>query len=247
MKSNLEKYLDYLIKFIKQTVKQAKANGVIVGISGGVDSAVVANLAKKAFPDNYLTVWMPIQSSQQDYDCVKQLIEQSQLKNIEVNLEPTFDIFKQSFKNFDQEPSLLAFSNAKARLRMTTLYTIAQTKKYLVLGTDNLDEWHIGYFTKYGDGGVDLVPIINLLKSEVKQAAKILNVPDTIISRAPTAGLWENQTDEAEIGFSYDQIDQYLLGNISNAKIKKRIDYLHKTSQHKRMLAKAPKPYHRSN
>ncbi|EOA07452.1 NH(3)-dependent NAD(+) synthetase [Mycoplasma yeatsii 13926] len=247
MSNKLENYLNYLVDFIRESVKEANADGVIVGISGGIDSAVVANLAKKAFPDNYLTVWMPIYSSEEDFKCANELVKQCDLKNVEVDLKPTFDTFKNSFSNLDQEPSLLAMSNAKARLRMTTLYTIAQTKKYLVLGTDNLDEWHIGYFTKFGDGGVDLVPIIHLLKSEVKQAAKLLNVPESIINRQPTAGLWENQTDEAEIGFSYDEIDSYLLGNNSNAKLKERIDYLHKISEHKRNIAKTPKPYDRKD
>ncbi|UWD35375.1 NAD(+) synthase [Mycoplasma cottewii] len=247
MSNKLENYLNYLVDFIRESVKEANADGVIVGISGGIDSAVVANLAKKAFPDNYLTVWMPIYSSEEDFKCASELVQQCDLKNVEVDLKPTFDVFKNSFSNLDQEPSLLAMSNAKARLRMTTLYTIGQTKKYLVLGTDNLDEWHIGYFTKFGDGGVDLVPIIHLLKSEVKQAAKLLNVPESIIKRQPTAGLWENQTDEAEIGFSYDEIDSYLLGNNSDPKLKERIDYLHKISEHKRNIAKAPKPYDRKD
>ncbi|QVK02391.1 NAD(+) synthase [Mycoplasma mycoides subsp. capri] len=241
MQTNLKQYLDYLVEFIQQTVKKAKCDGVVVGISGGIDSAVVANLAKLAFPNNYLTVWMPIYSSQLDYDCANELIKTNQLKNIEVNLEASFDAFKNSFSNLDEKPNLLAISNAKARLRMTTLYTIAQTKKYLVLGTDNLDEWHIGYFTKYGDGGVDVVPIIHLLKSEVKKAAQILNVPEIIINRKPTAGLWEGQTDEGEIGFSYDLIDSYLLKQNNDPKLKKRIDYLHKISKHKRSLAIKPK------
>ncbi|MBY7704727.1 NAD(+) synthase [Vibrio harveyi] len=140
MSNKLENYLNYLVEFIQQSVKEAKADGVVVGISGGIDSAVVANLAKKAFPENYLTVWMPIYSSDEDYKCANELVQQCDLKNVEVDLKPTFDIFKNSFSNLDQELNLLSMSNAKARLRMTTLYTIAQTKKYLVLGTDNLDE-----------------------------------------------------------------------------------------------------------
>ncbi|WP_211227356.1 NAD(+) synthase [Mesoplasma seiffertii] len=240
----LENYLDYLVEFIQQTVKAANAKGVIVGISGGIDSAVVANLAKKAFPDDYLTVWMPINSSQEDFDCAQELIKTNQLKSVSVDLKATFEEFKTTINNVD-EASALALANAKARLRMTTLYTLAQTHGYLVLGTDNLNEWHIGYFTKFGDGGVDVVPIVHLLKSEVRAAAKILNVPASIINRAPTAGLWEGQTDEKEIGFSYDEIDQYLLGKNNNSELKTRIDHLHKISEHKRNMAVAPLEFKR--
>ena len=123
---------------------------------------------------------------------------------------------------------------------MTTLYSMAQTHNYLVLGTDNADEWHIGYFTKFGDGGVDLLPIVHLLKREVREGAKLLGVPNSIINRAPTASLWENQTDEAEIGFGYDLIDDYLAGKLVENNVKERVDYLHKISQHKRNGAPMP-------
>ncbi|WP_035358878.1 NAD(+) synthase [[Acholeplasma] multilocale] len=241
----LENYLDYLVEYIQDTVKAAGAKGVIVGISGGIDSAVVANLAKKAFPNDYLTVWMPINSSQEDLDCANELVERNNLKSITVDLENTFSAFKGSFEQLDAEPTLLALSNSKARLRMTTLYNIAQTKGYLVLGTDNMDEWHIGYFTKFGDGGVDVVPIIHLLKSEVREAARILDVPESIINRAPTAGLWEDQTDEKEIGFSYDRIDAYLMGQDNAPDLVERIEHLHKVSEHKRNIAASPKPFKR--
>ncbi|PPE05227.1 NH(3)-dependent NAD(+) synthetase [Williamsoniiplasma lucivorax] len=239
----LEKYLDYLVEWIRQAVKEAHADGVIVGVSGGIDSAVVAHLAKKAFPNNYLTVWMPINSSHQDWACQEILVEQNQFKCVTVDLLKSFKQMSKVLKKTGVELSDLALSNTKARLRMSTLYALGQSKKYLVLGTDNLDEWHIGYFTKYGDGGVDLVPIIHLLKREVKQAAKIFGVPDVIIDRPPTAGLWENQTDEAEIGFSYDDIDAYLIGKNNNPDLKKRIDAMHLTSEHKRNLAAQPQEF----
>ncbi|WP_031542952.1 NAD(+) synthase [Mesoplasma photuris] len=239
----LEKYLDYLVEFIQESVNNANAKGVIVGISGGIDSAVVANLAKKAFPENYMTVWMPINSSKEDFDCAMELVETNQLNTMTIDLVDTFETIKKQFNQI--EPSNLALANTKARLRMTSLYTIAQTMGYLVLGTDNLDEWHIGYFTKFGDGGVDLVPIIHLLKGEVRQAAKLMGVPVSIINRAPTAGLWEDQTDEKEIGFSYERIDNYLIGKDNDPKLKERIDQLHKISEHKRNIATAPKPFKR--
>lgn len=245
MNTKLNDYLDYLVEFMQLTVQQANAKGVIVGISGGIDSAVVACLAKKAFPDNYMTVWMPIASSNEDFTCAQTLITNQQLKSVTVDLKSTFDTLSQSMEQTKISTNQLAMANTKARLRMTTLYGLGQSLGYLVVGTDNLDEWHIGYFTKFGDGGVDMAPLVHLLKGEVRQAAKILGIPDSIINRAPTAGLWENQTDENEIGFSYDEIDTYLIDQEASIELKTRIDYLHKISEHKRNGAIQPIPFKR--
>ncbi|AOG60252.1 NH(3)-dependent NAD(+) synthetase [Spiroplasma helicoides] len=236
----LKEYLDYLVEWMKEEVKKTNQKGVIIGISGGIDSAVVAALAQKAFPNDYLAVWMPCGSSDLDEKCRQDLVKTFNLKNVSVDLKPVFESLKLSLENSGIKQSDLALANSKARLRMTTLYSMAQTHSYLVLGTDNADEWHIGYFTKFGDGGVDLLPIVHLLKREVREAARILGVPDSIINRAPTASLWENQTDEAEIGFSYDLIDDYISGKSVPEDVKKRVDYLHKISEHKR--SSAPKP-----
>ncbi|QBQ07544.1 NH(3)-dependent NAD(+) synthetase [Spiroplasma gladiatoris] len=236
----LKDYLDYLVDWIKEQVTKANQKGVIIGISGGIDSAVVAALGKKAFPNDYLTVWMPCQSSQLDEQCKNDLIESLKLKYVSVDLKPVFESFKTALNESKMEQSKLALANSKARLRMTTLYSFAQTNNYLVLGTDNWAEWHLGYFTKFGDGGVDLLPIVHLLKREVKQAASILGVPESIINRAPTASLWEDQTDEQEIGFGYDLIDDYLLNKPVDEQVKKRVDQLHKISEHKRIAAPMP-------
>ncbi|ASP28516.1 NH(3)-dependent NAD(+) synthetase [Spiroplasma corruscae] len=237
----LKEYLDYLVGWIKEEVIKANQKGVVVGISGGIDSAVVAALAIKAFPNNYSVVWMPCESSELDLKCKNDLLESLSIKNcLEVNLLETFSCLKNELNNNVEGISKLALANSKARLRMTTLYSIAQSKNSLVLGTDNACEWHIGYFTKFGDGGVDLVPLLYLLKRDVRLAAKLLNIPDSIINREPTASLWENQTDESEIGFSYDLIDDYLSGLKVDNNVKERIDFLHKISEHKRNLAKKP-------
>ncbi|WP_339034711.1 NAD(+) synthase [Spiroplasma endosymbiont of Cantharis rufa] len=237
----LKEYLDYLVNWLQQEVKKANQKGVIVGISGGIDSAVVAALAKKAFPDDYMTVWMPCKSSELDEKCKLELINKLNLKNVSVDLSKTFEVLSDSLNKSGIEQSKIALANSKARLRMTTLYSMAQTHNYLVLGTDNADEWHIGYFTKFGDGGVDLLPIVHLLKREVREAAKILGVPESIINRAPTASLWEDQTDETEIGFSYDLIDDYIIGKSVDIQVKERVEYLHKISEHKRKAAPVPK------
>ncbi|AXK51069.1 NAD(+) synthase [Spiroplasma alleghenense] len=240
---DLKNYKDEIVKFIQEETKRAKADGVIVGVSGGIDSAVVSLLAKEAFPNDYLTVWMPISSSQEDLKCVNELIEEHKLLNVKVDLQPVFASIKEELERTGLKISELALANTKARLRMSSLYGLAQSKNYLVLGTDNAVEWHIGYFTKFGDGGCDLLPLVHLLKGEVGQLGKLLNVPNSIISRPPTASLWEGQTDEKEIGFSYQEIDSYLEGDSSNLDLKKRIDSLHESSDHKRRGANQPKPF----
>jgi NAD+ synthase len=134
----------------------------------------------------------------------------------------------------------LGDANARARLRMTTLYTVANNYGYMVMGTDNAAEWHTGYFTKYGDGGVDLVPLVNFTKGEVRKMAKILGVSDQIINKAPSAGLWEGQTDENEMGTTYDMIDKFLQGAEIPIHDLEVINKLHVRSEHKRRLAAHP-------
>ncbi|WP_338972887.1 NAD(+) synthase [Spiroplasma endosymbiont of Panorpa germanica] len=242
---DLKKYKDELVNFIREETKKANAKGVIVGVSGGIDSAVMSLLAKEAFPDDYLTVWMPIQSSQEDLDCVNELIQKHHLNNVKVDLLSVFQSIKTELQKTNLPVSDLALANTKARLRMSSLYGLGQSKNYLVLGTDNAVEWHIGYFTKFGDGGCDLLPLVHLLKGEVSDLGKILEVPTSIIKRPPTASLWEGQTDEKEIGFSYNEIDDYLCGKKSNPELKNRVDSLHKISEHKRRGANQPKPFKR--
>ena len=126
---------------------------------------------------------------------------------------------------------------------MTILYAYAQKHRGLVLGTDNADERFTGYFTKWGDGAADLLPICHLLKSEVVEASKILGVPENLAERIPSAGLFEGQTDEKEMGVSYKDIDDYLLGKPIKEEAKQRILYLHKISEHKREAIPAPSEY----
>ncbi|WHQ36466.1 NAD(+) synthase [Spiroplasma sp. SV19] len=235
--NDLKQYLTYLTTWIKEEVTKAHCNGVVVGLSGGIDSAVVGLLAQKAFPEQHLTVVMPCYSDQFDQECANLLINTHQLKHQIVDLSLTYD---QLVATLALPQHQLALANIKPRLRMTTLYALAQSHNYLVLGTDNADEWHVGYFTKYGDGGVDLVPLIHLVKGEVQQAAHLLGVPSEIIMRPPTAGLWTAQTDEQELGVSYQQLDFYLQGKQVPVAVAQRIEHLHQVSEHKRQLAKAP-------
>lgn len=242
---NLEQYLEEIIKFLQNEVKKANAKGLIVGLSGGVDSAVVALLIKKAFPNDHLTLIMPCFSPNIDLEYANNLVNTHQLNTKIVNLNDIFLNFKKILESdIKIQKSKLILGNLKARLRMNTLYAYAQNHNYLVVGTDNSDEWHIGYFTKYGDGGVDLLPIIHLLKQDVFAAAKLLKVNEEIIVRKPTASLWDGQTDEMEMQFKYEQLDQYLLGNKSllPTAVIAKIELLHQNSEHKRVfIPQAPK------
>ncbi|QBF34362.1 NAD(+) synthase [Mycoplasmopsis phocirhinis] len=235
----IEAYCNYLIKWLQSRVKKAMANGLIVGVSGGIDSALVSALAKKAFPKNTLGVVMPIDSMELDLKDIQELVNNIDLEILTIDLKSTFEAIKFA-TNITNSMSI---SNIKPRLRMTTLYALAQQKNYLVVGTDNEDEIYIGYFTKYGDGGVDILPISRLLKNEVQLMASFLNVPDSIINKKPSAGLWVGQNDEDELGFSYNELDNYLNNNldlVSNDALIK-IKKLHNLTHHKRQKPYQPK------
>jgi len=139
------------------------------------------------------------------------------------------------------EVSRLSLSNVKPRLRMTTLYYFGSVHSYLVLGTGNLSEYTIGYFTKHGDGGVDLMPIAGLVKAQVRELAAYLGVPQPIIDKPPSAGLWANQTDEAEMGLSYLELDHYIRTGEAQPNVKERVDRLAALSEHKKRLPPIPK------
>ncbi|ADM21966.1 NAD(+) synthase [Mesomycoplasma hyorhinis] len=236
MTSN-QNYINYLVNWIKNQVKKANKSGVIVGISGGIDSALVAVLAKKAFPNDSLGLVMKIKDMSKDLQDISKLVKKFDIQTREINLSNIYENFVDTLKLEDK----MSLANLQPRLRMSTLYAIAQEKNYLVLGTDNLVEMYIGYFTKYGDGGVDLLPIVNLSKTQVYNLAKELGINEEILNKAPSAGLWENQKDEDEMKFSYKDFDQFLQ---DKSKLKKsvvdRIEYLHEISQHKRN--KIPRP-----
>lgn len=229
--------MDYLkeienrVEFLKKYVMEAGANGLVLGISGGKDSAVVAALAKKAFPETTFGVIMPCHSLDKDSEHGKILCEALGLQYTTVDLSETYDTL---IKSTPIGITDMAKSNIKPRLRMTTLYAIAQSQNALVIGTGNLTEITLGYFTKYGDGGCDINVISDLTVEQVFAMARELGIPNEIINKPPSAGLWEGQTDEDELGLKYADVDRYLTIGEGNKEVIERVNHLHRITAHKR-------------
>ncbi len=232
------------------------ARGFIVGLSGGLDSAVAARLAQLAAPGHVVTAILPCHSDPGDERDAALVAAHFSLPTIRVDLSAAFDALVAGVQPaLDAVPQHLRaaapaddvrarvpLANIKPRLRMTTLYYLANSLDYLVIGTGNRSELSIGYFTKYGDGGADLLPLGHLVKSEVRALARELNVPAAIVERTPSAGLWAGQADEAEMGFSYADIERYLDDGpqgVSPA-LAMRIERLTRKSEHKRALPPMP-------
>lgn len=198
-------------KWIKEYIISANVNGVVIGISGGIDSAVTTTLCVKALgKKNVIGLGLPCSSNPQDLKDTKKLVAILGINFIILDLTSVYNEFlKISTPLF--ESNQIAIANLKPRLRMMSIYFVGQSLgKFLVAGTSNRTEIAIGYFTKYGDSGVDFEPIGGLYKCEVREIAKILNVPLEIINKPPSAGLWEGQTDEDEIGITYKELDEII-------------------------------------
>lgn len=227
-----------IIKWIKAKIKSTGAKGLIFGLSGGIDSAVVSALAKKAVGNNHLAVMMPCHSSKMSICDARAVIRKLGIKAKKIDLTPVYNCAVKTLGKANK----LAKANLKARLRMITLYYHANTLNYLVVGTGNLSELVMGYYTKYGDGGVDILPIADLLKSQVRTLAKSLGIPKAIIEKAPTADLWAGQTDEEEMGITYEQLDEIILYLKKGRKcsvpkaIINKVKKMVKNSEHKRVM-----------
>jgi NAD+ synthase len=233
---NPEQLAEKLVSWIRDKTLAAGSKGVVLGLSGGVDSSVVAVLCQRAFPKNTLALLMPCYSNQENIEHARLVAEKFSLPSKIVVLDSVFDALLKVLADdkADADVKRLAQGNIKARLRMLTLYYFANQLKYLVVGAGNRDELAVGYFTKYGDGGVDIQPLGSLLKGELKELARFLGVPEAIINKPPSADLWQGQTDETELGFSYDELDLYLASGEVSAALKKRIESMIAASEHKR-------------
>lgn len=234
-KLDIEEDINKRVDFISNYINEARADGVVIGISGGIDSAVTAALLIHALGrEKVLGVWMPAYSNSIHKQDAFLLAKKIDLNLVEVDLGKTFDTISLELEKV-QCLSDLSKGNIKARLRMTTLYAIAGERNYLVTDTCNYSEIYIGYMTKGGDGLADFNPIGSLTKHQIRILANYFKIPDTIIEKPPSADLWVNQTDEKEMGFSYVELDRYLLTGKGNQDIINKIDTLHRKSKHKRV------------
>lgn len=233
-KDNIEEDIEKRCSFIKDYLKKANAKGIIIGISGGIDSAVTAALAIKAIgQENVLGVWMPAYSDPIHAKDAKSLVDAIGLNLITVDIGESYDKLVKEIEQAEQLNDL-AKGNTKARLRMTTLYALAGQKNYLVTDTCNYSEIYVGYMTKGGDGLADFNPIGSLTKHQIWILAEYFDIPQEIINKPPSADLWVGQTDEQEMGFTYEALDRYLLTGQGEQHIIEKIERLHRISEHKR-------------
>lgn len=227
-----------VISWIKKQVKQAKTAGLVMGLSGGLDSCVVAALAREAVGKNrLLALILPCHSSKEDLRDARLVAKKLGISTKTVDLSNIYD----NLVKILPKASNLARANLKPRLRMSVLYYFANKLNYLVCGTGNKSEIRVGYFTKHGDGATDILPIGDLLKTQVKQLAKDLGIPEHIITKPPTAGLWPGQTDEGEMGLTYPELDN-ILERIENKRKQilskdrvNKVKQMIKRSEHKRV------------
>jgi len=239
---NAGELAEKLVSWIRDKVLTGGCKGVVLGMSGGVDSSVAVVICQRAFPQNVLGVLMPCYSSREDEEHALAVASKFSIPTKTVVLDSVFDTLLKVLpdESVDSAASQLAKANLKARLRMLTLYYIANQLKYMVVGAGNRGELSVGYFTKYGDGGVDILPLGNLVKGQVRELASFLGIPQEIISKLPSAGLWPGQTDEDDLGFSYDELDCYLVTGEASDGVRESIESMIAAGAHKRLLPPVP-------
>ncbi len=238
-----------IINFIRIKIGEAGSRGAVIGLSGGIDSALTARLAVEAAgPENVLGILLPEKgiTTKKDIDDAMEIVRILGIDHIIIEISKVLGSFSSIIPDFDRD-NILANGNLKARTRMCILYYHANLMRRMVVGTGNRTELLLGYFTKYGDGGVDIEPIGGLYKTQVRELARHMGIPEKIIEKVPTAGLWPGQTDERELGVTYEIADKILFMLVDEKKVisdvKKlfppdqvdRIASLLATNAHKRM------------
>ena len=255
-----EKVSKHIVSWIDNYLNKSKMKGFVVGVSGGVDSALTSTLCAET-KRNVLCVEMPINQEKDQVSRSKKHIEwlkkkYSNVSSINISLDNTFDSFIESIPEVKSSEDDLSLANTRSRLRMVALYYFSSLKKYLVVGTGNkVEDFGIGFYTKYGDGGVDISPIADLLKSDVYNLAKFYNIINEIIEATPTDGLWDdNRNDEDQIGASYEELEKamqiahnldYDLSN-REQEVLKIYKSLNSSNRHKMLpipICKIPKDY----
>lgn len=236
------KLADKLVSWIRHKVAAAGCRGAVLGMSGGLDSSVLAVLCQRALPQSTLGLIMPCHSRQEDVAHAQQLAIKFAIPTKTITLDSICDSLLEILPRESTESAIsrLAEGNFKARLRMLVLYYLANQLKYLVIGATNKSELAIGYFTKHGDGATDIMPLGNLVKRQVRELARFLGIPEVIIDKPPSAGLWEGQSDEAELGLSYEELDRYLLSGEASEAVRKKILAMIASSNHKRLPPQVP-------
>ena len=227
--------LSQIIDWLKSILDQTGAKGYLFGLSGGIDSAVAGGLVRQAVGMRHLGLILPCRSNPEDQKDAVEVARTLDLRTKIIDLSPVLD----SFITLLPGCSDVQKGNFKARLRMAALYHYASDMNYLVVGTGNKTEYLIGYFTKFGDGACDVAPLQDLLKRDVRMLAEEIGVPTHIIEKPPSAGLWEGQTDEDEIGLTYEILDKAVVGLEKGSTIvpfdaMEKVIKLHQASMHKR-------------
>lgn len=240
--AHIELLVEEIVEWLKSYCQSNGQDGYVVGLSGGIDSAVVAHLINQACPGHALGVIMPAGNLPDDAEHGVLAAKAANIPYITIDLTQERQELTDKValalddQGLSAQDPIMVRGNIGARLRMTTLYAVGNSLNYLVAGTDNLAEAYTGYFTKYGDGGVDVLPISHLTKGEVYDMGKHLGVPEEILTRPPSAGFFHNQTDEEELGVEYKIIDAYLQGEDIPENKRLIIENLHEKSYHKRHM-----------
>lgn len=240
----IEEYADYLVAWLEQQrCNFYQLDGYVLGLSGGIDSAVCLGLLAKTKAPLRVFILPSAVNRAEDLDDTRALLQNTVCDGKLISIQPMYDAVMASIEDAlepDPERTEVLHGNLMARLRMLTLYTIAQSHRAVVVGTDNAAESYTGYFTKFGDGAADVLPLAHLRKEQVYELGALLGVPDRVMNKAPSAGLWPGQTDEAEMGVTYRELDAFLRGETVPQTARERISYWHERSHHKRMLPPVP-------